>query len=98
MAPLEVMHAYRHLYRDLLRAVQYSKPARYSGLRLLRQAFRDPNATTLDASGAEQTGIFLRAAAASRGLEHRVLRTVLRVEWERRRAAPTWHQILRQKS
>ena len=30
MSNQEVIHAYRHLYRGLLRAVQYSAPGRYT--------------------------------------------------------------------
>ncbi|KAI0388342.1 DUF1763-domain-containing protein [Xylariaceae sp. FL0594] len=82
MADLQVIHGYRHLYRGLLRAVQYSKPARYTALFQLRRAFREEGAT-YDARGVWRTIRFLDAAARERGLEHRVLKNLLVIAWWR---------------
>lgn len=76
MADTEVIHAYRHLYRGLLHAVQFSKPARYVARDKLRIAFREKD-TKLDGRGIARTLRFLDAAARERGLEHSVLKNLL---------------------
>lgn len=76
MAELEVTHAYRHLYRAVLHAVQFSKPARFVARDKLRTAFREKDAQ-LDVRGVLRTVKFLEAAARERGLEHAVLKNVL---------------------
>lgn len=94
----EVLHAYRHLYKGLLRGVQYSIPARYIVRDQIRLAFRqgdvDPAATTWDASAIKRTLWFLSAAGREKGLEHRILRNLVRMHSER--AAPTrrWRRAL----
>ncbi|KAI0878485.1 DUF1763-domain-containing protein [Hypoxylon argillaceum] len=82
MADLKVIHAYRHLYRGLLHAVQFSKPARYTALTQLRRAFREKGAK-YDARGIPRTIRFLAAAARERGLEHRVLKNLIMIAWHR---------------
>lgn len=80
MADTEVIHAYRHLYRGLLHAVQFSKPARYVARDKLRIAFREKDTkldTKLDGRGIARTLRFLDAAARERGLEHSVLKNLL---------------------
>lgn len=97
----EVLHAYRHLYKGLLRGVQYAIPARYIVRDQLRGAFRDTTstsitttATTWDAEAIKRTLWFLSAAGRQRGLEHRILRNLVRMHSER--AAPTrrWRKAL----
>ncbi|GAO16263.1 hypothetical protein UVI_02000420 [Ustilaginoidea virens] len=92
-ATTETIHAYRHLYRSLLRAVQYAPPWRYVARDQLRAAFRDPGAGALDAEGAKRTLWFLQAAARERGLEHRVLKNLLRVRLFNRWGG-AWKQVL----
>ncbi|KAH6645791.1 hypothetical protein BKA67DRAFT_86092 [Truncatella angustata] len=82
MADSRVIHAYRRLYRHGLRAVQFSKPARYVLRDRLRVAFRE-NAAKLDETGVEKTVQFLEAAQMSRGLEHKVLKNLLFVAFHR---------------
>jgi len=81
---LEIIHAYRHLYRGLLRAVQFSKPARYTARDQLRDAFRQEDVVSFDQKRIDRTLEFLRFAAQEAGLEHRILKNILRVNWERR--------------
>lgn len=95
----EVLHAYRHLYKGLLRGVQYAIPARYIVRDQLRGAFRDTTSTsttttTWDAEAIKRTLWFLSAAGRQRGLEHRILRNLVRMHSER--AAPTrrWRKAL----
>ncbi|KAM5351877.1 hypothetical protein ACJ41O_004600 [Fusarium nematophilum] len=78
----EIVHAYRHLYRNLLRAVQYTVPARLVARDQLRSAFREPGAT-FDRLGVKRTIWFLEAAAKEKGLEHRILKNLLRVQQSR---------------
>ncbi|KAH0490458.1 hypothetical protein TgHK011_001926 [Trichoderma gracile] len=78
---LDVTHAYRRLYRSLLQAVRYSAPARYVVRDQLRAAFREQQrgAAELDAEGVKRTVWFLEAAARERGLEHRILKNLVKV-------------------
>ncbi|EGR48780.1 uncharacterized protein TRIREDRAFT_43083, partial [Trichoderma reesei QM6a] len=83
---LEVTHAYRRLYRSLLQAVRYSAPARYVVRDQLRAAFRERSgagaAAELDGEGVKRTVWFLEAAARERGLEHKILKNLVRVRLE----------------
>lgn len=89
----EVVHAYRHLYRCLLRAVQYSSPARYIARDQLRAAFRETPAA-LDAEGVKRTSWFLEAAGRERGLEHAILKNLLRVRGQRDAETRSWRKSL----
>lgn len=90
MASEQVVHAYRHLYRGLLRAVQFSKPARYVARDQLRVAFREPGAVP-DTRGIARTIRFLEAAARERGLEHKILKNLLMTQFFRNREkSKTW--------
>ncbi|KAK8039771.1 hypothetical protein PG993_008182 [Apiospora rasikravindrae] len=82
MANLEIIHAYRHLYRGLLHAVQFSKPARYVARHQLRAAFREDGAV-FDPKGVAKTIAFLDAATRSRGPEHKVLKNLLTIAFHR---------------
>jgi hypothetical protein len=84
MASPQIIHAYRHLYRTLLKGVQYSTPARFVARGQLRRAFREPGAT-YDERGIKRTLWFLEAAAKERGMEHRILKNLLRVHQMRYR-------------
>lgn len=79
-----VLHAYRHLYRQLLRAVQYSTPARYQARDRMRLAFRDQPESKYDATRIARTLEFLEGATKEAGLEHKILKNLLHVQWERR--------------
>ncbi|KAI0142362.1 hypothetical protein F4776DRAFT_502790 [Hypoxylon sp. NC0597] len=76
MSDLKAVHAYRHLYRGLLHAVQFSRPARYIARDQLRRAFREQGAK-LDPRGIARTLRFLEAATRTRGLEHNILKNLL---------------------
>lgn len=77
IASLSVVHAYRHLYRGLLHAVQYSAPNRYTARNQLRHAFRKGDPRTFDPARVMRTLKFLEGAARERGLEHRILKSLL---------------------
>lgn len=100
--PTTLLHAYRHLLRAALRAVQFSKPARYVVRDRIREGFQPPRTTTAttthyDAERVRRTVWFLNAAAAEAGLESRILKSLVRVAWERKRGAgppATWKGTL----
>ena len=81
MSKTEIIHAYRHLYRELLHAVRYATPARYTARDQLRRAFREPR--KFDSHEVERMRWFLSAAAKEAGLEHRILKNLLSVAWYR---------------
>ncbi|KXL48053.1 hypothetical protein M433DRAFT_64647 [Acidomyces richmondensis BFW] len=83
--PGELCLAYRHLLQHGLRAVRYSRPARFVVRDRLRLAFRSPT-STYDADRTARTLEFLRGAADSAGgIEHRILKGWVHVWWERGR-------------
>jgi hypothetical protein len=83
-SPQEIIYAYRNLYRGLLHAVQYSKPARYIARDQLRKAFRKEHPSSFNQEKVDKTVEFLRLAAREKGLEHRIVRNLLHtVYWEK---------------
>jgi len=82
MSNTAVIHAYRNLYRHGLRAIQFSKPARYTLRDRLRLAFRRGSATDLEPQKIQQTIEFLQYATKERGLEHKILKNLLIVWWQ----------------
>ncbi|GAB0135246.1 hypothetical protein EsDP_00003591 [Epichloe bromicola] len=96
MTTVEVVRAYRHLYRNVLRAVQYSSPARYIARDQLRRAFRQGGSqASLNNEGVKRTIWFLEAAAKEKGLEHKVLKNLIRVKGERnRKEGGEWKKVL----
>ncbi|QSZ33396.1 hypothetical protein DSL72_002984 [Monilinia vaccinii-corymbosi] len=77
------IHAYRNLYRALLHAVQYAKPARYMGRNILREEFRKADPATFDPVRIDNTIAFLNLATKETGLEHKLVKNLLRVKYER---------------
>ncbi|KAM0426965.1 hypothetical protein ACHAPT_007863 [Fusarium lateritium] len=78
----EVTHAYRRLYRCLLKAVQHTIPARFVVRDQLRAAFREPGAR-FEEKAIKRTVWFLEAAAKEKGMEHRILKNLIRVHLKR---------------
>ncbi|KAF4980612.1 hypothetical protein FZEAL_3425 [Fusarium zealandicum] len=91
----EIVHAYRQMYRNLLRAVQYSIPNRFVARDQLRSAFREPGAT-FDKKSVKRTIWFLEAAAKEKGMEHRILRNLLMVQHVRGYHAHGWVHNVRE--
>ncbi|PSN62195.1 DUF1763-domain-containing protein [Corynespora cassiicola Philippines] len=81
MSKTEVLHAYRHLYRHGLRAVQFSIPARYTLRDRLRLVFHKGSPAEYDAQKINNTVDFLRHATAENGLEHKIVKNLLFVWW-----------------
>lgn len=76
-----VIHAYRHLYRHSLRAIQFSKPARYTLRDRLRLAFRKGSTTAFEPHRIQNTLEFLQYATRENGLEHKIVKNLLFVWW-----------------
>lgn len=76
-----VIHAYRHLYRHSLRAIQFSKPARYTLRDRLRLAFRKGSVTDFEPQRVKNTVEFLQYATRENGVEHKVVKNLLFVWW-----------------
>lgn len=76
-----IIKAYRQLYRQGLHAVQYAPPARHILRHQLNQAFREGRIEDFDTQKVENTILFLKCAAKEKGLEHRILKTLLHVRW-----------------
>ncbi|KAK4228506.1 hypothetical protein QBC38DRAFT_475037 [Podospora fimiseda] len=82
----ELITAYRKLLRAGLRAVQFSKPSRYIIRDQLREGFRDTSGkSTFEPERIRRTIWFLNAAAEERGMEHKILKNLCRVKFERER-------------
>ena len=76
-----VVTAYRSLYRSGLRAVKYSRPARYVMRDVLRKAFREGSPADFNVTKIQNTVTFLQNAVTTRGIEHKVLQNILRYRW-----------------
>ena len=76
-----LLHAYRALSRAALRAVRHSAPSRHVLRARLRRAFRSSDASAYDPRRVANTLLFLRAAAADAGAEHRALKALCHVWW-----------------
>ncbi|KAJ5761898.1 uncharacterized protein N7511_005280 [Penicillium nucicola] len=77
-----VVHAYRHLYRQGLKAIQYSTPGRYMVLKTIRKAYRSPS-EQFDPTKIAKTLRFLEQATEVAGMEHKILRNILMARyWE----------------
>ncbi|KAF2275552.1 DUF1763-domain-containing protein [Westerdykella ornata] len=81
MSQQAVVHAYRHLLRQSLRAIQFSKPARFTLRNRLRLAFRRGDAADFDQQKINNTLEFLRYATVENGLEHKIVKNLLFVWW-----------------
>lgn len=81
MLQRDIVHAYRHLLRQSLHAVQYSKPGRYIVRNQLRLAFRRGQPSEFNAQKIENTLEFLRYATVQNGMEHRILKNLVQLWW-----------------
>lgn len=77
----DIVRAYRHLYRGLLRAVQYSKPARFTARNQLRTGFRKGSIQDFNQEKISKTLEFLVGAERERGLEHKIVKNLLYTAW-----------------
>lgn len=78
-----IISAYRHLYRQGLKAVNYSTPARHVLVRILRSSFRSTPVSEFNPLKIANTLGFLRRASDIMGLEHKIVKNLVMVRyWE----------------
>jgi hypothetical protein len=85
MSRQEILHAYRHLLRQSLRAIRFSSPARYTLRDRLRLAFRKGNASDFSLPKINNTLEFLEYATVENGLEHKIVKNLLFTWWHEAR-------------
>ncbi|KAG0646200.1 hypothetical protein D0Z07_8368 [Hyphodiscus hymeniophilus] len=78
-SPQAVIQAYRHLYRGILHAVQFTARDQ------LRDAFRKGDLSTFDQERVNRTVGFLKIAARERGLEHQLVKSLIHTAYWRRK-------------
>ncbi|KAJ5151814.1 hypothetical protein N7492_010109 [Penicillium capsulatum] len=71
------LQAYRHLYRQGLKAIRYSTPGRHVLRSTLRMAFRSSQAQDFDQARIANTLRFLERATDVAGLEHKIVKNLL---------------------
>lgn len=81
----DIALAYRQVYKALLRAVQYSKPARFVAQERIRNAFRKGRREDYDAVKISRTIELLDHAAKARGLEHKIVKNLMHAWWEQKK-------------
>lgn len=78
-----MVHAYRHLYRQGLKAIQYSTPGRHMLLKSLRQSYRSSPSEEFNPAKINNTLRFLERATEVAGMEHKILKNLLLARyWE----------------
>lgn len=87
MSTEELIHAYRKLFRAGLRAVKFSKPARFVVRDQLRAAFREGNAKDFDPDRVKRTVWFLTLAGEGSRLEHKIVQNLVRTQYTRQTMA-----------
>lgn len=76
-----VIHAYRQLYRNALRATHRSYPAKHVIRETIRTAFRTEPAYNFSLQRVKNTENFLKRAEKDTGIEHRILKNLLHVRY-----------------
>ena len=81
MSQIEILHAYRRLYRTALQAVHHATPAKYTIRDSMRRAFRFESPEAFESTRIENTQNFLQRAKMDTGMEHRILKNLLHVKY-----------------
>lgn len=85
MSKLEVLHAYRRLFKLSQRAILNARPARYQVRDIIRNAFRSEPRSSFNPRRVENTAYFLTRARNYNGFEHKILKNLLFIRWWRTR-------------
>lgn len=96
MSQTEILHSYRHLLRNLIRGVNDAKKPRITATQQLRRAFRDPNGV-YDPLATKRTVTFLKLAAETNGVEHKILKNLIEVRRRKEEKLGDWKATLRKK-
>ncbi|ODQ53988.1 hypothetical protein SAICODRAFT_6770 [Saitoella complicata NRRL Y-17804] len=83
MSTAEVRSLYRKFWRQAHRSVMWVSPQRFVIASKLSSAFRSPTPQDLDPVRQANTLAFLKSAAETLGVEHRVVKTLCFVHWSR---------------
>jgi hypothetical protein len=86
MDSLQIRSYYRLFVRYGLRAVSYKAPHRYIYMDVLRRRFTSGNAAQVNIEVLERTAKFIQAASEFEGMENRIIKTLIHVEYGRRQA------------
>lgn len=97
MSSQEIIHSYRHILRYLLKGVNYATKARVTAVKQLRAAYRDPS-SEYDAEGIKRTIWFLKEAAKTNGIEHKILKNLIEVRRTRDQRYASWQTTLRRQN
>ncbi|KAL2815438.1 hypothetical protein BDW59DRAFT_153851 [Aspergillus cavernicola] len=76
-----IVQAYRQLYRQGLKAVNYSTPSRHVLLKTLRSSFRSLPVQDFDPLRISKTLDFLHKAADIAGIEHKIMKNLLMLKY-----------------
>ena len=77
----EIVRSYRTIYRHALHAVQFSTPSRYTVKTILENAYRTRGPSEFNNDKINNTIMFLQGAASEKGMEHRILKSLLHTWW-----------------
>lgn len=75
--PQTVVHAYRHFYRQGLKAIHYSTPSRHILVKTLRSSFRSSSPDDFNPQRVSNTLRFLQRATDVAGIEHKILKNLM---------------------
>lgn len=75
--PQAVVHAYRHFYRQGLKAIHYSTPSRHILVKTLRSSFRSSPPDDFNPQRVSNTLRFLQRATDVAGIEHKILKNLM---------------------
>ncbi|ETN45672.1 uncharacterized protein HMPREF1541_09505, partial [Cyphellophora europaea CBS 101466] len=81
MSTKEIVSAYRSLYKRGLRAIRYSRPARYNLRDILRRSFREEPSSSFDPERLTNTLRFLQRADVDNGMEHKIIKNLLFIRY-----------------
>jgi hypothetical protein len=76
-----LLHAFRHLYRAGIEAVDYARPQRYEIRDILRESFRQSHPSNFNQRRIQNTLKFLANAQRYNGFEHRILKNLLHMKF-----------------
>lgn len=80
---LAIRHAYRHLFRQALKAINYATPQRHVLKKTIRSSFRSLPAEEFSPRKIENTMRFLERATDVVGGEHKIVKNLMLVRfWE----------------
>ena len=93
----KVIHSYRHILRNLIHGINHATKARTVAVKQLRAAYKDPH-SVYDEEGIKRTVWFLKEAARTTGIEHKILKNLIEVRRIKEERYENWAATLRKNS